>query len=55
MLYLAYFSSDGPDRYCFTKLYCPIIGVSCTTVLYGTVEWRLGGAIGPLGNGITSV
>ena len=25
------------------------------TVLYGTVDWRVGGAIGPLGNGVTSV
>ena len=45
------------DWYCCTKLYCPIIDVSYTTVLNGTVswtialydteEWRLGGAIRP--------
>ena len=55
VLILAYFSSNGSDRYCCTKLYCSIIGVSCTTVLYGTVDWRVGGAIGPLDDRVTSV
>ena len=41
--------------YCCAKLYCSIFGISCTTVVYGTVEWRLGGAIGPLDDGFTSV
>ena len=53
---MGYSSLDGPFiQYRCTKLYCCIIGVSCTIVLYDTVEWRVGGAIGPLGNGITSV
>ena len=38
-------------EYCCTKLYCSIIRVSCTTVLYGTVDcW-----IGPFDNDIILV
>ena len=29
----------------FIEYKAPIIGVSCTTVLYGTVKWKVGGAI----------
>ena len=39
----------------FIEYKASIIRVSCFTVLYSTVEWKLGGAIGPLDNGVTSV
>ena len=42
------------SEYNFIKLYFTIIGVSCTIVLYGTVEWRSRSWIEVLDDGVTS-
>ena len=39
----------------FIEYNAPIIDVSCTTIVYSTVKWKVGGAIGLLYIGVTSV